>query len=331
MERKKYTDSKVAFPNECGWYTEPGPRGIAIILHGSNASPVNNEKIAQLLMAEGYGIECPLIAGHGLGGACPQAHVDDLKAQAYEILNKARQHNTFCMVVGTSMGGTLALGMGLLPNAPDMIVTVSGALTCRPDHGHPWMRVLNQLKSEIGERLHEIQAPTLVLHDIDDDCVSYQDAMTIMDQVGSKRRKCTFYKGVGHSLMFSNYCKEMVEDIETFRKHLPVTATASFRYEGEAHEVFLAGEFNNWSSKSHPMHPQEDGSWSLEIELIPGSYPYKFVVDDNWILDPGNNDIYPAPNGEKNSRKDVIAPVEESTSSEESQTKVENNNEDKES
>lgn len=55
----------------------------------------------------------------------------------------------------------------------------------------------------------------------------------------------------------------------------------------DAKEVFIAGSFNFWDSKNNPLKKQNDG-WTGELELSVGSYNYKYVVDDRWILDPAN-------------------------------------------
>ena len=54
----------------------------------------------------------------------------------------------------------------------------------------------------------------------------------------------------------------------------------------EAGEVFLAGEFNEWSATTTPMKRGSDGSWVATLELAPGRYEYKFVVDRQWICEP---------------------------------------------
>lgn len=58
----------------------------------------------------------------------------------------------------------------------------------------------------------------------------------------------------------------------------------------EAHSVFLAGTFNGWDSNSTPMERQGDGTWRAELELAPGRYEYKFVVDSVWCCEPGRED-----------------------------------------
>ncbi|RMH54563.1 MAG: hypothetical protein D6679_13420, partial [Candidatus Hydrogenedentota bacterium] len=52
--------------------------------------------------------------------------------------------------------------------------------------------------------------------------------------------------------------------------------------------VVVAGAFNDWSKTATPMKDDDgDGVWTAELELAPGKYPYKFVVDGNeWIPDP---------------------------------------------
>jgi 1,4-alpha-glucan branching enzyme len=68
-----------------------------------------------------------------------------------------------------------------------------------------------------------------------------------------------------------------------------------------AGEVFLAGDFNDWSPTENPMAKGDDGIWRTTLTLIPGTYEYKFVVDGEWIEDPENPDFLPDPYGGKNS------------------------------
>ena len=54
----------------------------------------------------------------------------------------------------------------------------------------------------------------------------------------------------------------------------------------EAQSVSVAGDFNNWDTKAHPMHRSDDGLWTLTLGLVPGTYQYKFFVDGRWEADP---------------------------------------------
>ena len=59
-----------------------------------------------------------------------------------------------------------------------------------------------------------------------------------------------------------------------------------FTPEGSVGTVSLAGEWN-WDA-TEPMLPDGTGAYSISKTLDSGIWAYKFVVDGNWILDPGN-------------------------------------------
>ncbi|MCA9235980.1 MAG: redoxin domain-containing protein [Planctomycetales bacterium] len=64
----------------------------------------------------------------------------------------------------------------------------------------------------------------------------------------------------------------------------------TFRYRPEepADQVFLAGFFNDWSPTGQPMNgPDDDGAYTTSLELAPGRYEYKYVLDGkHWRADP---------------------------------------------
>ena len=63
-----------------------------------------------------------------------------------------------------------------------------------------------------------------------------------------------------------------------------------YYFEPAAKSVSLAGEMNGWDSKATPFtYNDEAGYWSVEQELTPGAYEYKFVLNGGeWITDPEN-------------------------------------------
>lgn len=79
----------------------------------------------------------------------------------------------------------------------------------------------------------------------------------------------------------------------------------------DASEVFLAATFNGWNSKAMPMTQDTGGDWIAEIELTPGSYEYKFLIDGEWRCEPSGNenvaheDCVPNPFGTMNRRLEV--------------------------
>lgn len=57
-----------------------------------------------------------------------------------------------------------------------------------------------------------------------------------------------------------------------------------------AKHVSLAGSFNDWNSLTLPMI-YENGKWICRIDLEPGIYEYKFVIDGVWMPDPANSNL----------------------------------------
>lgn len=55
----------------------------------------------------------------------------------------------------------------------------------------------------------------------------------------------------------------------------------------DARKVHVAGNFNGWEPKELAMRKHPTG-WFLDAWFAEGTYSYKYVVDKDWILDPGN-------------------------------------------
>jgi CubicO group peptidase (beta-lactamase class C family) len=64
----------------------------------------------------------------------------------------------------------------------------------------------------------------------------------------------------------------------------------TFRLKGyaDAKIVNLAGTFNEWKP-STIVCGKENAEWICRIDLKPGKYLYKFIVDGTWIIDPANS------------------------------------------
>jgi 1,4-alpha-glucan branching enzyme len=53
--------------------------------------------------------------------------------------------------------------------------------------------------------------------------------------------------------------------------------------------VYLAGSFNEWSTTAKKMaYKAKDGIYAATVQLAPGEYQYKFVIDGTWCADPEN-------------------------------------------
>jgi len=69
-----------------------------------------------------------------------------------------------------------------------------------------------------------------------------------------------------------------------------------------AQNVYLTGEFTNWSREGIRMEKDEKtGLWRAVLHLEPGEYEYRFIVDGVWIKDPNNTDSVLNEFGQENS------------------------------
>ena len=50
--------------------------------------------------------------------------------------------------------------------------------------------------------------------------------------------------------------------------------------ESGVEHAWVVGEFNNWSTDSHPMRKQEDGSLETVVNLQPGTYRFRYYLGD---------------------------------------------------
>ena len=60
-----------------------------------------------------------------------------------------------------------------------------------------------------------------------------------------------------------------------------------------AHDVCIAGSFNDWHPSVTPMIRLNDGEWAKELALRPGRYEYRFLVDGEWADDPAATELIP--------------------------------------
>ena len=60
----------------------------------------------------------------------------------------------------------------------------------------------------------------------------------------------------------------------------------------DAQAVYLAGTFNEWQPHSLGMKKDAQGLWVRTVNLAPGKYEYKFVVDDKWCCEAGCDGAY---------------------------------------
>jgi len=72
----------------------------------------------------------------------------------------------------------------------------------------------------------------------------------------------------------------------------------------EAKEVYLIGDFNDWTPNSLPMTRQIDGHWIAQVNLHHGYHHYQFLVDGQPMLDPRAHGIA---RNERNEKVSLLA------------------------
>jgi len=77
-------------------------------------------------------------------------------------------------------------------------------------------------------------------------------------------------------------------------------------YDPSARDVRLVGDFTDWEPLENSM-VQEDGKhiWTVKVPLGAGTYQYKFIVDGEWKVDPGNPEVVTTSTGARNSALNV--------------------------
>jgi chromosome partitioning protein len=69
-----------------------------------------------------------------------------------------------------------------------------------------------------------------------------------------------------------------------------------------AAEVAVTGEFTRWSRQGVTLvRDERDGLWKAVVDIEPGEYEYRFIVDGVWMRDPGNQDYVRNEFGQENS------------------------------
>jgi len=99
-------------------------------------------------------------------------------------------------------------------------------------------------------------------------------------------------KGMVKSLTVEGSSPSGGRSVEARKLVLPAPSlkgNTTLRLKGypNARIVAVAGSFNDWNQSKQLCGKEQDG-WVCGIELAPGKYTYKFIIDGDWILDPDN-------------------------------------------
>ena len=84
--------------------------------------------------------------------------------------------------------------------------------------------------------------------------------------------------------------KKYFDDVKQICK---VTFTLSKDTVKSAHQISIAGDFNNWDFESIPMRKNKAGEFSASVDLKQGrEYQFKYRIDGNKWLNEPDADMY---------------------------------------
>lgn len=80
-----------------------------------------------------------------------------------------------------------------------------------------------------------------------------------------------------------------VYNLKLYTAYQDENGNACFKLEGfeNANKVIISGSFNKWNEDLFVMDKTENG-WELSLQINPGVYEYRYIVDGTWMEDPAN-------------------------------------------
>jgi hypothetical protein len=87
----------------------------------------------------------------------------------------------------------------------------------------------------------------------------------------------------------------LVVQVPAVASNAPATVVVRFTLVAQgAHQVAVAGDFNDWDPKSTMLVNQDgQGNFVGTLNLPPGAHEYMFVVDGKWVTDPSASELRP--------------------------------------
>jgi carboxylesterase len=202
------------------WSSEGGDVGV-LLLHGFTGSPVSMRPLAEALAQAGFTVELPLLPGHGTQWRdLARTTWHDWAQEATQALEHLRARTQARVVVGLSMGGTLALHLAsthgddlsgivvinpllfssdsrlrLLPVLRYVVPSFPGigndiAKPGADERAYAWMPLkalhsLTQLWRLVSGSLAEIKTPVLVFTSRQDHAVEPENSAAVLAGISS--------------------------------------------------------------------------------------------------------------------------------------------------
>jgi 1,4-alpha-glucan branching enzyme len=94
--------------------------------------------------------------------------------------------------------------------------------------------------------------------------------------------------------------KPLKESINKSNKTSTLQEVEFTLYAPGSKKVCIAGQFNDWNTKSMPMRKSKDGSWKFKMKLPGGKHEYRYFVDGEWAQDVSGAEMIPNQFGTSN-------------------------------
>ncbi|XP_027361317.1 protein PTST homolog 2, chloroplastic [Abrus precatorius] len=160
---------------------------------------------------------------------------------------------------------------------------------------------IQYLESELSSVLNSLRSSSDIVkmqtgqESSSDDLAKLSDAwefqeneiMNAQDRLRSIRAKLAVLEGkMALAIMDAHkVVQEKQKKINNAQKALQILKTTSVVWPSNASEVLLTGSFDGWSTK-RKMEKSSTGIFSVCLQLYPGKYEIKFIVDGEWKIDP---------------------------------------------
>jgi carboxylesterase len=204
-----------------------------LVMHGFTGSPRSLQELAERLVAAGYTVALPLLAGHGLTPeAMEKVRWTDWTADAERAYAWLKERTDKIFVIGLSMGGTLALWMAEHHAELSGVITVN-ALLRHPQEGlmrivgrvglPRWLKAVgndikfpgvdekayDKLLASVRGELSSIGCPALVFSSVTDHVVPPQNQREIYDSIASSDKELIPLHH-GYHVATMDYDKEII-------------------------------------------------------------------------------------------------------------------------
>ncbi|XP_012568263.1 protein PTST homolog 2, chloroplastic isoform X2 [Cicer arietinum] len=193
-------------------------------------------------------------------------------------------------------------GMNNVSGQPGMVKTGVDSLDLVGNANHNDIKSRIQLlESELSSVLHSLRTNTNEVRMLtepensSDDLAKLSDVwefqeteiMNAQARLRSLRAKLAVLEGkMTLAIMDAQkVLDEKQKKIDHVDKALKLLKTTCVVWPNIATEVFLVGSFDGWSSQ-RKMEKSETGMFSVCLQLYPGKYEIKFIVDGEWKIDP---------------------------------------------